>query len=350
MQVQTQSSRETRFSPHQSMSFTNFHILPSYPAHFVPSFGGVIKLEYLPLEYQTEKEVAYFMEDVLKIGKVSHVFLQEQSAIIYFYFWYSTNNNLELMEQFYVKGDSWWISPPTVEIQILHCDLSWKDGTPMNQIWLSPVIQHGPLPKLLDIPEGEWTSLYIPMIQTDIMLDGVAFTAEHLQEFIENRLQIGKVRRIDLVDRDDLLQFNEKNPIQAAFIHMECWFDNYNTHLLRNSLNTKGEIRQRGYHDGKQMIKFTGKELQGDTYFRYFVFKINHKPIPDADGKLNIHQLSALKTKHEAELEEARAEIELLKAELENMMKKKEENEEDILPPLIDRRMDAAFYMRSSLL
>jgi len=172
---------------------------------------------------------------------------------------------------------------------------------------------------IMQIPEGEWTSLYVPMIPNDMLLCGYEFKAMHLQDFIENKLQIGKVRRIDFVDRDDLIQFNEENPIQAAFIHMLCWYDNYNAHMLRNALNTKGEMRQRGFHNGREMLKFTGKETQTENYFRYFVFKINHKPIPDADGKLNIHQLAALKTKHEAELVEAHAEVERLKQEIENM-------------------------------
>jgi hypothetical protein len=133
------------------------------------------------------------------------------------------------------------------------------------------------------------------------------------------KIQIGKVRRIDVVDRDDLLHFNEENPIQAAFIHMDYWYNTYNAITLRNVLNTQGEMRQRGFHNGIEMVKFTGNQSQFDHPFRYFVFKINHKPIPDADGKLNIHQLAALKTKHEAQLEEAYFEIERLKEVIENI-------------------------------
>jgi hypothetical protein len=81
-------------------------------------------------------------------------------------------------------------------------------------------------------------------------------------------------------------------------------------------------MRQRGFHNGIEMVKFTGNQSQFDHPFRYFVFKINHKPIPDADGKLNIHQLAALKTKHEAQLEEAYSEIESLKNVIEILTSK----------------------------
>jgi hypothetical protein len=194
----------------------------------------------------------------------------------------------------------------------------WTTGTIMTPLH-SPPSTPPPqiLPKEMQIQEGEWTSLYIPMIPTDMHLSGLKFSKDNIQDFIENKIKIGRVRRIDFVDRDDMPSFDEKtNPIQAAFIHMQVWYDNYNAHMLRNTINQKGEIRQRGYHDGKQMIRFTAKEGTVENMFRYFVFKINHKPIPDADGKLNIHQLAALKTKYEAELEEARAEITRLKEEL----------------------------------
>jgi hypothetical protein len=163
------------------------------------------------------------------------------------------------------------------------------------------------MPNKIEFKEGDWTSLYIPIIPTDMMLDGNRFESRHLQDFIENKIQIGKVRRIDFVDRDDLEYFDESNPIKAAFIHMEFWFDNYNANILRNALNSKGEHRQRGYHDGMKMNKFVAENKE--NMFRYFVFKINHKPIPDADGKLNIHQLAALKTKHEEEIKKLKEEL-----------------------------------------
>jgi hypothetical protein len=164
----------------------------------------------------------------------------------------------------------------------------------------------------MQIPEGEWTSLYIPFLPEGLILDGIGFTHEDLQSFIENKARIGKVRRIDFVDRDDLVKEEGEVPLKAAFIHMQYWCDNKNSQYLRSLLNTQGNYRQRGYFNGKQyvnFVSFTGKDM-------YFSLKINHKPIPDADGTLNIHQLAAIKTKHEKELEEKTAEIENLKAQL----------------------------------
>ena len=138
---------------------------------------------------------------------------------------------------------------------------------------------------------------------------------EHLQDFIENKLAIGKVRRIDFVERDDIfineegkiyhiipnldengspkIPETETNPepnILAAFIHMECWYSNQKTQQIRYNLDTHGQFHMRGYNDLYGFHNFYGKN--GNEH--YFVLKINHKPIPDADGKLNVHQLLSL--------------------------------------------------------
>lgn len=330
--MQTQQQIQSEYSNPRFVHFRNYGPLPYYPAEFATPFFGTMRIKSLPSEFHSPYNVAILMEYVLQIGKVMQIEMLEEGAIVFFSYWHSNNNTMELYRQISTlhttetlmdsecPGISKWI-----EIYADFPLFESKPGfDPIHSIEVTPFQPNYPISPMpppphptLPIQEGEWTGLYIPMIPTDMLLHGIDFKSSDLQDFIENKIQIGKVRRIDLVDRDDLLNFDdETNPIQAAFIHMECWYDNYNTHILRSTLNTKGELRQRGYHDGRQMIKFSGKVAQCDTYSRYFVFKINHKPIPDADGKLNIHQLAALKTKHEAELEEARKEIEVLRAEL----------------------------------
>jgi hypothetical protein len=86
--------------------------------------------------------------------------------------------------------------------------------------------------------------------------------------------------------------------VKAAFIHFEYWNDNNNAKFLRNKLDTDGQFRQKGYYNGKNMMWFYSEENGAKTP-RYFVFKINYKPIPDAETELNIHQLVAANKKLE---------------------------------------------------
>ena len=53
------------------------------------------------------------------------------------------------------------------------------------------------------------------------------------------------------------------------------------------------------------------------TRFLYIVFKINHKPIPEVENEVNVHQLSAANVFLTEELEKKTKEVEELQKELE---------------------------------
>jgi hypothetical protein len=185
---------------------------------------------------------------------------------------------------------------------------SWDNGKPMDEIvmtrlngqnrfdFCSPV-------KKLELAADAWTSIHIPILPKNLSrynpatrtfdnkpVEGFYDTVSGLTGLFQNKLGYGKVKRVDLVTRDD----KDGNP-KAAFIHFDHWYDNKNARFIREKLDESGNFRQKGYYDGFNMQRFmvqNGQDLQ-DAYFN---IKINHRPIPEVDEatcELNIHQLVA---------------------------------------------------------
>ena len=91
----------------------------------------------------------------------------------------------------------------------------------------------------LELEDSEWKSLYIPAVMNGLILSNPIdrknnrFHAKYLKSFIENNLCIGKVKRIDFVQR----QMESSNlPVTSAYIHFEYWFDSDFVKDLRNVL------------------------------------------------------------------------------------------------------------------
>jgi hypothetical protein len=123
---------------------------------------------------------------------------------------------------------------------------------------------------------------------------------------IEQGLQLGEVSRIDFVNKP----IGDTNA-RMAYVHFSKWYDNRSVEELRNQLNTVGS---------KKFYKF-GSQATGSFSFkgsleanRYLVFKINHKPIPDAPEGANAAQLAAANVYLENQMKIKDAEIAELKA------------------------------------
>ncbi len=175
----------------------------------------------------------------------------------------------------------------------------------------------------LEISDTEWTSIYIPVIPANLHLsnhDGVTnkFYPKYLKSFLENNLNLGKIKRIDFVDRNI-----ETSPVtvKGAFVHFDYWFDSNEAKYLRHILNTKQKHRQMGYQYNDKLCTFYTRDESGATHSAYLMVKINHKPIEEADYDVNVHQLKAVIKKFEQEKIESDKKIEELTArirELEN--------------------------------
>jgi|UniRef100_A0A6C0IP60 hypothetical protein len=172
----------------------------------------------------------------------------------------------------------------------------------------------------LTLEDGEWTSLYIPVITDNLYLSSpttsqsTRFQAKFLKSFIENNLQIGSVKRIDFVDRSIE---SSSTPVKSAYVHFNHWYDSKSAVALRNNLNTHGKHRQNGYFAKDDVGSRFYTILKNGSYASgYFVFKINHKPIDEAEYDVNIHQLSATATILEQKIKEKDALLQAIKMQL----------------------------------
>jgi hypothetical protein len=180
----------------------------------------------------------------------------------------------------------------------------------------------------MELAAGEWNSIYIPYLSNQLVLmnhyDVVhPFLPKYLRDFLEKVVRVGKVRRIDFVDRDVP---SSTVPVKAAFVHFEYWYDTQTARNLREKLNTYGQYRQKGYiYKGKKCNFYQSMTTYQDGTIRpgYFDIRINHKPIEETDCDRNIHQLYAENLSLERELAERNARIEELQRELQQLRSSK---------------------------
>jgi len=148
----------------------------------------------------------------------------------------------------------------------------------------------------MKLEEGEWNSLYIPVIPNKLCLSGPKgdnnrFKPKHLSYFLEKNLCIGKVRRIDFIDRNIDC---DPVPVKAAFVHFDYWYDNNTSRKLRETLKTQRIYRSDGYNclseygPAPYHCRFSMNNRRA-----YIDFKINHKPVEDNGNERNVQQLHA---------------------------------------------------------
>lgn len=158
----------------------------------------------------------------------------------------------------------------------------------------------------MELEIDAWKSIYIPVLSDKLVLKNHndmihKFQPKFLRDFLEKLLRIGKVRRIDYVDRDIP---NSSTPVKAAFVHFEYWYDTPTAHNLRDKLNTYGQFRQKGYmYKGKKcnFYQHSG-DINDSARPGYFDIRINHKPIEETECDWNIHQLYAENQRLEKEM------------------------------------------------
>ena len=320
---------------------TNIANMNAYSYHAgmpTPAFG--VRIVCLPKGYDNFEKVKELIE--MRLGMVKHINIQHNkinnknsdrvymSAYVDFVAFHPISSTIASLSSL-PFGTS-------IKLPTGYCDFFWPNGKGRMTHLSVQKIENINQP--LKLPEGTWTSLHIPVLTNTMMLDGVPFIlTEHLQDFVENKLAIGRVRRIDFVERDDMYIDNvtgaichrkteeevgaelelepgeipepDETPVLAAFIHMEYWFKNKNVQKLRHDLDTYGQSHVRGYNGSDTHHHHQFQGMNGDDPF--FIFKINHKPIPDADGKLNIQQLASMNTQLKEELADRDTEIENLK-------------------------------------
>jgi len=280
-----------------------------------------LQIVALPAGYTTSETVTELLSSVMSIGEPRDIRIIEKknynqklkstivtrTALVEFNVWFNTPIAHSLYYALLRIGDNddEQLRSQSVRLLIENTNFQWENGDPMTHLSVREATMPKPSVTTVDVDatearrlpltESDWNSLYIPLIPNSMSLlhpDGTIrmFQPKHLQSFIENDLQLGKVSRIDFIDR----KIDNVGTVKAVFIHFEHWNDNVTVTNLRNTLNAQDHARQHGYYDGKHFHKFIVRNENGDRVPGYFAFKINHKPIPEvAPTELNMSQLVA---------------------------------------------------------
>lgn len=300
-----------------------------------------LQLVSLPSEYNSKDGVKELIEEVLRIGKVDSVHIIKRknynhrlhtevitnTAFIDFISWNSTPSVEELYRLLNLESN---LQGRTNSITaITSTPIHWDNGDTMTHLSIrearvgsgkveTETITAAASDEGLVLAQDDWNSLYIPVLPNNMYIQHPdnttnTFQPRHLKMFIENDLKLGKVQRVDFIDRE---LDDSKIVVKSVFIHFESWNNNTNTKFLREKLNTVGQFKQKGYYDGG-MHRILVRNDNGDKLPGYFVFKINHKPIPEVgETELNMSQLVAANKVLEEKLAERDEEIRALNEKL----------------------------------
>lgn len=298
----------------------------------VESFS--LRITTLPKDYTDEEGAKKLLEDVLSIGKVSNIVITEKtffnrrlntnttthSATVDFESWNNNNATTKLSSHLAENNNT--------KISIVANDqLYWENGEPMTHLSVSKNTSSAPSlsgisketdeDKHLELSDDDWKSMYIPFIPSNMLIgtsDGSTTRfIPTIRDYIEKTLCLGKVSRVDFVDRE--LENGSRG--KALFVHFEHWYDNEYTKRFRDMLDTSGHYRFKGEYSNGVFCKLYALNEDGDKVPGYIVFKINHKPIPEVENEVNIHQLQAANVYLTEELEKKTKEVEELQKELE---------------------------------
>jgi hypothetical protein len=258
-----------------------------------------IRIVSLPIEINTVNDVFNFVVNILKLDatSVNIVPMHTDSGVKYRTAFVdivlSGYENPSFIQSINSGG-------ATINSKDIFGGIHFDNGKPMSHIKILSSKKHGVSTEPLQLEDGEWSSIYIPIIPSDLSTDNCDVqynTEETMKELFESHLKIGKVCRIDFITKAIP---NGDRLSKCAYVHFDKWYDNTTTNLIRKTITTKGEFNCTGYYKGFEFIKFDNN--------RYISFKINHKPIPAVTEDMNIHQLSARVTM----LEEQNAQLEKL--------------------------------------
>ena len=304
-----------------------------------------LQIIVLPSEYNTVDGVAELLNKTMMLGEPSNIRIIEKknynqklktdivtrSALVDFKHWHNTEATRDLYENLQhirynlVSAPVYGYRVPSVTAIMNEANLHWENGELMNHLSLREARPgSGVVPeKVADtndkmtLSDDDWNSLYIPILPNNMYLQHPdrtvsAFQHRYLKTFIENELNLGKVSRVDFIDRE----MENAGTVKAVFIHFEHWNNSANARHLRDKLNTDGQFRQRGFYDGRNMHRFLVRNDNGDKVEGYFAFKINHKPIPEAETEMNMAQLVAANKVLTEKMAERDEEIAALKEQL----------------------------------
>ena len=190
-------------------------------------------------------------------------------------------------------------------------------------------------------------SLYIPVLPKDMSLDGEhLFDEASLRSYFEEKIQLGKVNRIDYVEKK--LPNNGTNI--SAFVHFDMWYETAKNMLYE--LKEDSEIRLHGYWTPNRRQYINIRSTNNIVLHRYISVRINRTPIPDVKvPELNIHQLIASNKFMENLIEEQKIKMEALEDKiriLTTLLQLSEESKNEIMEPLTLKDLDNSIEYEES--
>jgi hypothetical protein len=195
------------------------------------------------------------------------------------------------------------------------------------------------LPAPLTKLNVQFKSLYIPVLPKDMSLDGEhLFDEASLKNYFEEKVQLGKVNRIDYVEKK--LPNNGTNI--SAFVHFDMWYETAENMLY--DLKEESEIRLNGYWRPNRSQYINIRSINNVALQRYFAVRINKTPIPEVKvPELNIHQLIASNKFMENLIEEQKIKMEAMEEKiriLTSLLQLSEETKDEIMEPLTMKDLD----------
>jgi hypothetical protein len=156
-------------------------------------------------------------------------------------------------------------------------------------------------------------SLYIPVLPSDMVLQGKRlFDEESMKVFFEN-MNWGKVSRVDYVSKP----IANNNTRVSAFIHFEELYSTGKLHMSSLADGELQEVKIDGYNDSRN--RHFIYSANNPRLKRYFAVRINKTPIKEVKvPDLNVHQLIASNEFMEKLIEQQKVRIAELEAELSN--------------------------------
>jgi hypothetical protein len=114
--------------------------------------------------------------------------------------------------------------------------------------------------KVLPMDPDEWTSIYIPYIDS-------SYTRDYLAYIFEHKYNIGRVKQIDFVRNPS--KHNKRKDEYSAFIHFEYWFYTDFACFLRYYLNKHPK------YDIANYFRYFNPNLSNQTESDHFYIMIN---------------------------------------------------------------------------
>lgn len=193
--------------------------------------------------------------------------------------------------------------------------------------------------QLLQLSPNSWTSLYIPIIPKDLVLNGAPLnTEEAMTDYLQNKVGLGKISRVDFITK----QTKYDNAAISAFVHFEYWSENAT--VFRGHLDKNGECQLHGYTaDGEHFVRFTSATRKPNTKHSsmFLTFKINKTPIPEVvEVPKNMHQIVNNYGLMEQMIEEQQQKIKEQQQKIEEQQQKIEELHAEIALLNNERIMD----------